>query len=194
MSLDGDDRITSVLVMPKGMDEEKFSISMITRKGVVKKVPASQFKDVRRGGIIAIKLNKDDELGWARLVSKKDNLILVSSSGQSIRFKESDARLMGRTATGVRGIRLKKDDGLVGADVVSDAEKELRLLTVSEKGFGKSTKIKEYRLQKRGGSGIKTAKITTRTGPLVAAKVLTPEFEEIIVISKKIWIIPSSVL
>ncbi len=192
LSLDGDDRITSILVMPKGMEEEDFSIAMITRKGVVKKVSASQFKDVRRGGIIAINLKKDDELGWARLVSKKDNLILVSSSGQAIRFKESDARLMGRTATGVRGIRLKKDDGLVGADVVSDTEKELRLLTISEKGFGKSTKIKEYRLQNRGGSGIKTAKITTRTGPLVAAKVLTPEFEEIIVISKKGQILKTS--
>ncbi len=185
LSLAGDERVTSILVMPKGMEEEDFSIAMITRKGVVKKVLASQFKDVRRGGIIAIKLKKDDELGWARLVSKKDDLILVSSGGQAIRFKESDARSMGRTAAGVRGMKLKKDDALVGADVVADAEKELRLLTISEKGFGKSTKMKAYRLQKRGGSGIKTAKITTKTGSLIAAKVLNPEFEEIIVISKK---------
>jgi DNA gyrase subunit A len=158
---------------------------MITKKGIIKKVPAVQFQDVRRGGIIAIRLKKDDELDWARVVSASDHLVLVSKKGQAIRFKESDVRSMGRTAAGVRAINLKAGDELVGADVVSAKEKEADLLVLSEKGFGKKTKMKEYRIQKRGGTGIKTAKITDKTGPLVAAKVVGPDFEEIIAISKK---------
>ncbi|MFC1756886.1 DNA gyrase subunit A [Patescibacteria group bacterium] len=185
LSLGAEERVTSILVMPKGVDEEKFSLAMITKGGVIKKVPATQFKDVRRGGIIAIKLQKDDELGWARFVKKSDHVVLVSSAGQAIRFKESDARSMGRTAAGVRGMKLKEGDKLVGADVISVNEKDTPLLTISQKGFGKSTSIKQYRLQKRGGSGIKTAKVTEKTGRLVAAKILEPELEEIIAISKK---------
>jgi len=130
-------------------------------------------------------LKKGDELGWARLVSPSDHLVLVSKKGQAIRFKESDVRAMGRTATGVRAVNLKSNDELVGADVVLVKEKETDVLTISEKGYGKKTKIKEYRIQKRGGGGIKTARVTEKTGNLVAAKVLTPELEEIIAISKK---------
>ncbi|MFH1978818.1 MAG: DNA gyrase subunit A [Patescibacteria group bacterium] len=184
LSLSSDEKITSVLVMPEGVDEEKMSLVMMTKKGVVKKVPASQFKDVRRGGIIAIKLQKGDELGWARLAAKGDFMILVSAKGQSVRFKESDVRPMGRSAAGVRAIKLKEADELVGADVVLSGDEKFHLLTLSKNGFGKKTKISEYRIQKRGGSGIITAKVTDKTGPLVAAKVIEPEFEEIIAISR----------
>lgn len=192
LSVSSDERVTSVLVMPKGVHEKKTSLAMMTKKGVVKKVATGEFKDVRRGGIIAIKLKKDDELGWARIVSSGEFLVLVSKNGQSIRFKESDARAMGRAAAGVRAINLKEGDELVGADVISSSEKEAYLLTISQMGFGKKTKIKEYRIQKRGGSGIKTAKITSKTGQLVAAKVVSPEFEEIIAISKKGQIIKTT--
>ncbi len=192
LSISGDERVTSILAMPKGVHEKKTSLSMITKKGVIKKVATELFKDVRRGGIIAIKLKKDDELGWARIVSSGDHIVLVSKKGQSIRFKESDARAMGRAAAGVRAINLKSDDELVGADVVSKDEKDSYLLTISQKGFGKKTKTKEYRIQKRGGSGIKTAKVTDKTGQLVSAKVINPEFEEIIAISKKGQIIKTT--
>lgn len=192
LSILADENVTSILPMPKGVHEKKTSLAMITQKGVVKKVPTELFKDVRRGGIISIKLKKDDELGWARIVSPGDHLVLVSKKGQSIRFKESDARAMGRAAAGVRAINLKSGDELVGADVVSKDEKDFHLLTISEKGFGKKTKVKEYRIQKRGGSGIKTAKVTDKTGQLVAAKVIDSEFEEIIAISKKGQIIKTT--
>ncbi len=206
LALVSDERVTSILVMPKAGAEEKTNLVMVTRRGIVKKVVASQFKEVRRSGIIAIKLQKparyatqgvaggDDQLGWAHLVEKSDHLILVTSRGQSIRFKESDVREMGRTAAGVRAIKLKPGDVVVGADVISAKEKEEFLLTLSQKGYGKRTKVKQYRIQKRGGSGIKTAKVTVKTGPLVAAKVISPNLEEIIAISEKGQIIKTRLM
>jgi DNA gyrase subunit A len=185
--------VSSVLAVPKelysqrqGFKKEKSFLVMITRKGIAKKVAASQFESVRRNGLISIHLRDDDELRWTRIVSPKDHLILVTKSGQAIRFKESDIRATGRTAAGVKAIALKREDELVGADVVSSSiEKNSWLLTLSEKGFGKKTKLNRYRLQKRGGLGIKTAKITAKTGDLAVAKVLTAEMTEAIIMSKK---------
>lgn len=194
LALTSDESVTSILVMPKAGAKEKTNLVMVTKQGIVKKVAASQLKEVRRSGIIAIKLQKDDYLGWAHLVEKSDHLILVTSRGQSIRFKESDVREMGRTAGGVRAIKLKTGDAVVGADVVSAKEKEEFLLTLSQKGYGKRTKIKQYRIQKRGGSGIKTAKVTAKTGPLVAAKVVTQNLEEVIAISEKGQIIKTRLM
>lgn len=194
LALASDESVTSILVMPKAGAKEKTNLVMVTKQGIVKKVAASQLKEVRRSGIIAIKLQKDDYLGWAHLVEKSDHLILVTSRGQSIRFKESDVREMGRTAGGVRAIKLKTGDAVVGADVVSAKEKEEFLLTLSQKGYGKRTKIKQYRIQKRGGSGIKTAKVTAKTGPLVAAKVVTQNLEEVIAISEKGQIIKTRLM
>jgi len=185
LPVDSNEKVTSILVVPKGSSNEEKNIAMVTKNGMIKKVSASHFEDVRRSGIIAIKLKKDDELWWTHLVSKSDHIILVTSKGQSIRFKESDVRVMGRTAAGVKAIRLKSGDELVGSDVISSKEKDALILTISKKGFGKRTKINKYRVQKRGGSGIKTAKITEKTGPLSAAKVVWPDFEEIIAISQK---------
>jgi len=185
LSISSEENVTSVLVIPKATDEKKIFLAMVTKQGIIKKIPASQFQDVRRSGIIAIKLNKSDELRWARLVSKSEHIILASSTGQAIRFKESDVRPMGRTAAGVRAMKLKEGDELIGADVIPADEKSAHLLTLSKKGYGKKTNVKEYRIQKRGGSGIITSKLTTKTGPLVSAKVVSPEFEEIIAISEK---------
>ena len=165
---------------------------MVTKNGIIKKVALSSFKDVRSSGIIAIRLSKGDELMWASIVSKGDDVILITKQGQSIRFKESDARIMGRTAAGVRAIRLKKNDELIGTGAIKKSEKTLSLLTMSKNGFGKKTDIKNYRLQKRGGSGIKTSKITSKTGELIAAYIINPEFEEIIAISKKGQVIRTS--
>jgi DNA gyrase subunit A len=146
---------------------------MITKKGVGKKVLASSLTDVRRSGIITIKLSGGDELLSVVSVEKSDSVIMASKGGQAIRFKESDIRPMGRTAGGVRAMKLKANDVVIGADVVEkDKEGELTFFTMSANGLGKKTKIKEYKIQKRGGSGIKTAKITSKTGPLVVGRVL----------------------
>ncbi len=185
LALAGDEKITSVLAFPKEMKEKKMSLVMVTKKGVIKKVKAESFHDVRRSGIISIKLAAGDELGWAYLVEKGDNIILASKNGQSVRFKESDAREMGRTAGGVRAIKLNIKDELIGADAIKEEEKDMSFLVISQNGFGKRTNVKEYKIQRRGGSGIKTSKVTEKTGSLMKALVIKSDFEEVIAISKK---------
>ncbi len=146
-------------------------------------------KDVRRNGLIAIKLNDKDSLLGALLIEKGDTIILASKKGQAIRFKESDIREMGRVAGGVRAMKISKGDEIIGSDVVKkENEKDSYFFTMSENGLGKKTEVKEYKLQKRGGSGIKTTKITTKTGDLIVAKVVNKE-EELIAISKKSQVI-----
>ncbi len=185
LPITSDEHITSILSRPKTKKGAAYSFVMITKDGIIKKVSSSHFDDVRRSGIIAIKLHKNDLLRWVLIAQGKDHIILTTKKGQAIRFKESDLRQMGRTAQGVRGMRLKKADELVGADVIPSQEKTVQLLVVTENGFGKKTNVQQYRLQRRGGSGIKTVKITPKTGNLVSAKVISPELEEIIAISKK---------
>lgn len=185
LSISGDEKVTSVLVAPKADKESQNFLIMATKNGVVKKVDAASFKDVRRSGIVAIRLEKGDELKFTHFVSKGDTVILATKDGQSIMFKESDARAMGRAAGGVRGIKLGEKDELVGADVVRAGEKEQYFLTMGKNGYGKKTGVKNYRVQKRGGSGIKTFKVTTKTGPLMAAKIVGPEVGELIAISQK---------
>ncbi|MCR4284180.1 MAG: DNA gyrase subunit A [Parcubacteria group bacterium] len=185
LALSADENITSVLTFPREMKKKKMSLVMVTKKGVIKKVDAESFHDVRRNGIISIKLTAGDELNWSYLVEKGDDIILASKDGQSVRFKESDAREMGRTAGGVRAIKLRPKDELIGADVIKKDDKDASLLVLSKNGFGKRTSADEYKVQKRGGSGIKTSKVTEKTGPLMKALVIRAEFEEAIAISKK---------
>lgn len=185
LSLTGDEKVTSILAIPKAEKGKMASLLLVTKDGTAKKVSYEQFKDVRRSGIIAIRLDKGDELKSAHLVEKGDTVSLVTAKGQSIRFKESDIREMGRTAGGVRAIKLGKGDILVGVDILhKDKESESYVLVMSANGLGKKTALKEYKIQKRGGSGIKTAKITPKTGDLIVAKVISNE-EELIVMSKK---------
>ncbi|MEK7538236.1 MAG: DNA gyrase subunit A [Patescibacteria group bacterium] len=189
IAFSAEEKVTSILARAKDTKNEKRSLFMVTRQGTVKKVAAESFKDVRKNGIIAITLDKDDELLGALSVEKGDEVILTTAKGQAVRFKESDVREMGRTAGGVRGMKLRKGDFIVGADVIrKDAEKP-ELLVMSENGYGKRTNIKEYKTQKRGGSGIKTAKITTKIGNLMAARVVTPADLELVSISKKSQVI-----
>lgn len=189
IALSGEEKVTSILSMPKALKESKLSLFMVTKQGTVKKVSAESFKDVRRNGIISIKLEQGDELLAALFVQKGDDVILTTSKGQAIRFKESDVREMGRAAGGVRGMKLGKGDFIVGADVVQkDAEKP-ELMVMSEHGYGKKTALKEYKVQKRGGSGIKTAKVTAKIGAIIVAKVITPAFDELVAISKKSQVI-----
>ncbi len=149
------------------------SLYMITKLGVAKKVDATAFHDVRRSGLIAMRLDAGDQLIAALLVGKGDEIVLTSQRGQAIRFKESDIRSMGRTAGGVRGMKLDKDDVIVGADVVRHGDKGAEILVVTKNGYGKTTPAKEYKTQNRGGSGIKTVKVTPKTGQLIAARVVS---------------------
>lgn len=184
LSISQDERVTSVLAFPKEIKNSTESLVMVTREGVAKKVSAESFKDVRRSGIIAIKLGPKDHLFSAFPVEKGDTVILASASGQAIRFKESDLRAMGRTAGGVKAMKLKASDQVVGANVIKKDNTTGSYLVMSENGYGKKTPFKEYKVQKRGGSGIKTSKITTKTGKLIGTRVLIDE-EELIAISKQ---------
>lgn len=182
LPLTQDEHVTSVVIVPKtNADAEAFAL--VTQNGTVKKVQADQFEDVRKSGIIAIKLGSDDKLVAALSVCKGDSISLVTSSGQSIRFDEKDVRTMGRTAAGVCGIKMGKGDIVAGADVIRDEGDYL--LVVTDKGYGKRTAVKEYKIQKRAGSGIKTANITDKTGPVIAAWVVNDQMSEMIVASKK---------
>jgi len=162
-------------------------LAIVTKDGIIKKTALEEFENVRRSGLIAVNLKKGDALRSVRKTTGQDEIILVTKKGQAIRFKEKEIRPMGRLAAGVKGIRLKKGDEVIAMDVVDvrhqQPEKKY-LLVVSENGYGKRTDLKEYRLQGRGGAGIKTAQITAKIGNLIASKFLTAE-EDLIVISQK---------
>jgi DNA gyrase subunit A len=157
-----------------------------TRKGVIKRTPLDDFRMIRRNGIIAVTLRPGDALMGAKLSSGKDEVILTTRKGQSIRFSEDDVRSMGRSAAGVAGIKLGTGDRVAGFDVVPGGGKsdEAMLLVVMENGYAKQTPLSEYKVQKRSGSGIRTAVITEKTGAIVASRVLRDE-SEIIALSKK---------
>ncbi len=186
LAIEQGERVTSVLAMPKEVKEEKnLHLFMATRQGVVKKTEAKQFFDVRRNGIIAIKLKDGDRLISAGFAREGDDLILVTKMGQSIRFDEKDIRAMGRAAAGVKGINLKKDDQVVGAGVFgSKDDKNKALLVVTSTGYGKKTGLEEYRRQSRGGSGIKTIQISPKTKEIIGAAVINKEGGELVAISK----------
>lgn len=186
LSIDQDELVTSILPMPKEIKKsDGLSVFMATRNGTVKKVDAASFYDVRRNGIIAMNLKKDDKLIDAHFTQKGDQVVMVSQKGQSIRFKESDVREMGRTAGGVRGFNIKSSDFVIGTGVVNKESQNPRLFVFSNNGYGKQTDMKEYKIQNRGGSGIKTANVTAKIGPLMSAQVVTDEVEEIVAMSKK---------
>ena len=151
---------------------------MVTRHGLVKKTPLADFGNIRRNGIIALKLKKGDALKWARLTTGNDEIVLATRQGQSIRFDEKQARPMGRGAAGVRAIKLKKqNDEVAGFAIINKDTKDARLLVVMEHGYAKQTPLDEYKTQSRGGSGVKTAEITAKTGLLVSAHAISTEAE-----------------
>ena len=196
-------------LIPHGKEDVGIKyLIMVTKDGIIKKTALEEFNNVRRSGLIAINLKKGDILRRVCKSTGEDEVILVTKKGQSVRFKEKQIRPMGRTAAGVRGIRPKGNDEVIGVDVIKFAKKEkgLRekedlkktkeknyLLVVTENGYGKRTDLKEYRLQGRGGSGIKTVKITPKTGELVASKALTEEEEDLIVISQRGQVIRTNI-
>lgn len=188
LSLGSEERVTSVLAVRKEEWDGDWSLLMVTRNGVVKKSDASAFKDVRRSGLIALTLKDDDALIAARFVGLKDEVVFITEQGQAIRFAENDVRQMGRTAAGVGGMKLTAKDRVVSAEVLTHGATDREVLIVTEHGYGKTTPAKEYKLQKRGGSGIKTAKITDKTGLIVRGIVVDGEERtdgELVIMSRK---------
>ncbi|HMB65370.1 MAG TPA: DNA gyrase C-terminal beta-propeller domain-containing protein, partial [Patescibacteria group bacterium] len=160
-----------------------------TEKGLVKKVDIEAFSNVRSSGLIAIKMRDGDRLIWAKPTTGNDYIQLITANGQAILFEEKEVRAMGRTASGVHGVKLRKEDYVVGMGVVKpDRAKKYQLLTIMENGFGKRTNLSLYKPQGRGGTGIRTAKVTGKTGNLVNAYVVNPEKmkdKDLIIMSEK---------
>jgi DNA gyrase subunit A len=195
IQLSDEEKVTSILPMPKDVKAmEGLSLMMITKNGTVKKSSADSFKDVRRNGLIAIRLEDNDELLSTLFVSGDDSVILTTQNGQSIRFDHNDVREMGRTAAGVIGMKLDKGDHIVASDKIVGGTKGAELLIMTANGYGKKTKLSEYKIQKRGGSGIKTVKVTEKTGKLMVARVVSPgEAEELLAVSKASQVIRTEV-
>jgi DNA gyrase subunit A len=196
ISLAAEERVTSILPVQKGATLDASSVVFVTEDGVVKRVAAKAFADVRRSGIIAINLKKGDKLVSAHHAAVGDTVSIVTAKGQSIRFDAEDAREMGRTAGGVKGMSVRKGDRVVSAEVIPALDaKAASLLVIMSKGYGKRTKISEYKVQGRGGSGVKTAEVTPKTGEIIGAKIVTgnADDEEIVVVSKKGQVIRTSI-
>ncbi|HJM04361.1 MAG TPA: DNA gyrase subunit A [Candidatus Saccharimonadaceae bacterium] len=182
LALQPEERITSIIKSEKEENDDGF-LFMATSKGTVKKTPFKDYANIRTNGLIAIKLDEGDELRWIKRTTGDNEVIISTSAGQAIRFSEADARPMGRSARGVRGVRLRPNDGVVGMDIV--ANNEGNLLVISEQGYGKVTKASHFPAHKRGGVGIKAAIVTAKTGPIVAVRTLEADTEEILLISSK---------
>jgi len=173
-----DELVTATVLVPDFKREGL--LFMTTRRGVVKKTDLAQFDTRLSKGIIAINLNDDDELRWVEFIQGDSDIILGTRQGMSIRFPDSDVRCMGRPAAGVRGVSLGKDDCVIGMDVVRP---NAELLVVSERGYGKRTKLDQYRVQSRGGKGIITMRVTEKNGPVVDLRVVEAD-DELLVITK----------
>lgn len=183
LPIEQDEKVTAMLAVRDY--EEDTSLIMATKRGTVKKTSISDFNMTRKGGLIAIGLNEDDDLIDVRIVGKNDTVILSTYKGMAIRFNEDDARAMGRTAHGVRGIRLREDDYVIGMEI---AKEGAELLVVTEGGFGKKTDLSEYKIQTRGGVGIKTYKITEQTGNIVGIKTVGGNIDLMVITSEGVII------
>jgi DNA gyrase subunit A len=156
---------------------------MTTNNGTIKKTALSDFTNIRQSGIVAIKLDSGDKLSWVKKTAGDENIIISTAMAQAIRFKESDARPMGRATRGVRGIRLRKDDKVVGMDVVT-GEDQL-LLVIMENGYGKITKSSHFSTHNRGGVGIKAGVVTAKTGKAVDVRIINSREDDVLIISKQ---------
>ena len=181
LQLQPEEKITSIIRHGKDSDDAGF-LFMATCKGTVKKTPLKDYANIRTNGLIAIKLDDGDDLRWIKHTTGDNDVIVSTSAGQAVRFNEADVRPMGRSARGVRGARLRPNDVVVGMDVVTSPDQTL--LVISEKGFGKKTKVENFPAHKRGGVGIKAAVVTAKTGPIISVQSLEPDMKEALLISK----------
>mgnify|MGYP003090641517 FL=1 len=181
LQLQPEEKITAIIKHEKNANEDGY-LFMATKKGTVKKTPVKDYANVRTNGLIAIKLDEGDELRWIKRTTGENDVIISTSAGQAIRFNEKDTRPMGRSARGVRGVRLRPNDSVVGMDIVTGDDQTL--LVVSEKGFGKRTKVSNFPSHKRGGVGIKAAVVTAKTGPIISVQTIDPEITEALLVSQ----------
>ncbi len=189
INIESGEKVTSVLTYSLKRDEQKESgvkfILMATKNGTVKKSKLTEYENIRRSGLVAIKLDKGDELTWARITSGSDDILLVSHEGKSIRFNETEVRPTARDTMGVRGILLKGADFVVSVDVINNETKKADFLTIMEKGIGKKTAIRDFPKQKRGGQGVKVAEVKDRTGKVVVSQIVPAETDSVILTSVK---------
>jgi len=176
-------------ILPISMENYQKStrgyIILTTKNGLIKKTKIKDFKNVRRSGLLAIKFKQDDELRWTHLSSGEDEIILTTAQGKAIHFKEKDVRPMGRITAGVRAIRLKKNDEIIGMGIIKP-KAETKLLIVTENGFGKMSNVNLFKIQRRGGSGLTAAKITSKTGRIVSSRIIEQEEKkDLLIISQK---------
>jgi DNA gyrase subunit A len=181
LQLQPDETVTSINTHKK--DAKDGFLFMCTLRGVVKKTSVEAYKNVRSSGLIAINLDKSDHLRWVRLTNGNNEIIISTQDGQAIRFHESGVRAMGRVSRGVRGIRLRSGDEVVGMDVVDE---DTNIFVISEFGYGKRTKVSQFTAHARGGVGIRSAVVNSKTGKLVGVASLSDDGQlEIIIISKQ---------
>jgi len=175
LQLSPQEKVSAVLHLSDKNDFEY--LTMVTRQGTIKKTALKDFSKIRRTGLIAIKLKNNDLLEWVKPTHKQDEIFITTANGKAIRFKETNIRSMGRSAAGVRGIRLKPQDRVISMGILTKEEQKqnFKLFVVTSNGFGKMTNIKDYRLQSRGGSGIKTAKVTNKNGKIVWSTITNPD-------------------
>ncbi len=189
INIEGTERVTNVLSYSLKRSEQKEQgqsfIIMATRHGTVKKTRLSEYENIRRSGLVAIKLDRGDELSWARIASGEDQVLMVTHEGKSIRFSESEVRATGRDTMGVRGIAIKGSDYLVSMDVINSKTKKADFLTIMEAGKGKKTGVTDFPKQKRGGQGVKVAQISPKTGKVVVSQLVPPDCETVIITSTK---------
>jgi len=209
LGLSSEEKISAVVPLERekknenGNSQPKF-LAMVTKKGIIKKTEVDKFRNIRKGGIAAITLDRDDDLRWVKITHGEDEMMLVTKLGQAIKFSEKDLRQMGRNAMGVRGVRLRtikaKDkeeftDAVVGMEIITQATKKLNpdVLIVSSNGYGKRTPVDNFKVQHRGGVGIKAANVTEKTGSLVGIRMISLEEEDLIVTSEKGNVIRTSI-
>ncbi|GAC1387708.1 MAG: DNA gyrase subunit A [Candidatus Saccharimonadales bacterium] len=179
LQLQPQETVSSVINVSK--TNNAANLIMCTVRGVVKKTPFEQYQNVRTSGLIAINLDQGDELKWIRMTNGDNEVVISTSHGQAIRFHEKDSRPMGRVSRGVRGIRLRAGDQVIGMDIV---EKDSSIFVISSNGYGKRTKIAQFTAHARGGVGIRSAIVNTKTGPLIGVKTLSnDDTQEVIIIS-----------
>ncbi len=182
LNIEAGEKVESFIVLNKA--QKAGYIFLTTRNGTVKKTSLKEFENIRRNGMIAIKLDAGDELAWSNITDGKNDVLIVTKAGKAIKFSESSVRPLGRATTGVRGIKIEKTDQVIGMAVVTKGDKS-ELLAVMENGLGKKTPVEQFPLQGRGGQGVKVAKVTDRTGTVAVAQVIPDKSEEVIITSKK---------
>ncbi|MBQ9019944.1 DNA gyrase subunit A [Candidatus Saccharibacteria bacterium] len=182
LNMHPEEKITAIIKQGSELGPDGY-LFMTTKKGTIKKTPIKDYENIRTNGLITIKLDAGDELKWVKGTTGKNDIIISTSAGQAVRFNENEVRGMGRSAKGVRGMRLRPKDEVVGMDIVTDPKQ--KLIVISANGYGKATNVANFPVHKRGGVGIKSAAVTAKTGAIVAVHTLDPEAKEVIMMSTK---------